>query len=205
MFLIRKDLFISVLSQQGCLLRCGWGVGNNHIWRCEHICTLSALWAREARGGHPVIHPVRHQGGESEYMTICTRASKNATKGARGPSVQMQWVCTCNNHIWRHGHICLKMRQHSYNNQVLGHGCGVHTVPSSDAAMCATFKDMAICTMVSKDSSHVPKKWREPFIQMQLVHVWAKIMSGCTRGATGGHLVHPAGIIGDHMSKDTKE
>ena len=59
--------------------------------------TLSALWAREARDGHPVIHPVRHQGGESEYMTICTRASKNATKGARGPSVQMQWVCTCNN------------------------------------------------------------------------------------------------------------
>ena len=105
--------------------------------------TLTAVWARGARGSCPVIHPVRHQGGKSEYVSVRTTASKDAAKGTRGPSVQMQWMCTCNNHVRKRGCIRLKMRQRSYNNQVLRRGYGVHAVPSSDAAVCATFKDVA--------------------------------------------------------------
>ena len=155
---------------------------------------MTAVWARGARCSCPVIHPLRHQGGKSEYVTVRTTASKDAAKGTRGPSVQTQWMCTCNNHVRKRGCICLKMRQRSYNNQVLRRGCGVHAVPSSDAAVCATFKDVAVHTTVSEDRPRVPKVRKGSSIQMGLVRVWATITSGCARGAKGGHPVHPAGI-----------
>ena len=40
----------------------------------------------------------------------------------------------------------------------------MHTVPSSDVAMCAMFKDMAVWTMVSKDRPHVPKEQKGPLL-----------------------------------------
>ena len=104
-------------------------------------------------------------------MTVRTTESKDAAKGTRGPSVQTQWVYACNNHVRKRGRICLKMRQRSYNDQVLRRGCGVHAVPSSDAAMCATFKDMAVRTAVSKDRPRVPKEQERLIILMRLVRV----------------------------------
>ena len=133
-----------------------------------------------------------HQGGKSEYVTVRTTESKDTAKGAREPSVQTQSVCACDNHVRKRGRICLKMRHRSYNNQVWRHGCGVHAVLSSDAAVCATFKDVAVHTTVSKDRPRVPKERKGSSIQTRLVRVWATITSGCGRGAKGGHPVHPA-------------
>ena len=86
--------------------------------------------------------------------------------------------------MWRY---TSKMRQRPYNNQVLRRGCGVHAVSSSDAAVCATSRDVAVHTTVSKDRPCVPKERKGSSIQMRLVRVWATITSGCGRGAKGGH------------------
>ena len=70
----------------------------------------------------------------------------------------------------------------------------MNAVPSSDAAVYVTFKDVAVRTVVPKDRPRVPKERRRPFILTRPVRVEVTITSGCARGAKGGDPVHPAGI-----------
>ena len=164
--------------------RCG---RQPHLKRWAY--TLSAVWARGVRVSHPVVHPVRHQGGKSEYVTVRTTAPEDTAKGARGPSVQTQWVCVQQPRpkTWPY-----TSQDETAFIQLLG------LVTWLRGARCPVFRCGCVRhvlkdggTVVSKGRPRVPKERKRPFIPTRLVRVWATITSGCTRGAKGGDPVHP--------------